>query len=249
MIGIVHTSSGLVKLRESGRVVRLVHNELKKIIAPGVTTLELEEVAEEIIAKEGGVPSFKGYRGFPHSICASINEEIVHGFPSNRKLNHGDVLTIDVGVFKEGYHGDAAFMELVGCPISVDDVSLVLASRICLNKAIEHLKEGVTLGSVGNIIESNAKFFGFDVVKNYCGHFIGKELHEIPQVLNFGRDEEGLVLKSGMCLCIEPMLVSNDAANHRLEDGWTVVTDNGNKASHVEAQVIIHKDHCEVIAG
>ncbi len=249
MTVIIHTSSELDKLREAGRIVGLVHKELKALIMPGVTTKELERVAIEIIAKEEGVPAFKGYKGYPHSICTSVNNEIVHGFPSNRELKCGDVLSVDVGVLKENYYGDAAFTVIVDRPLKLNDLSLVLTTRMCLNRVISHIKEGVTVGSIGNLIESTAQEHGFEVVKNYIGHGIGRELHMTPAVYNYGKDSKGIVLKSSMVICCEPMLVSQGADNHTLEDGWTVVSSNGNNAAHVEAQIIVHKDYAEVIAG
>ena len=248
---IVHTSSDLDKLREAGRIVSLVHKELKKLIVPGITTKYLDEVATEIIAMEGGKPAFKGYKGYPACICASANEQIVHGIPSSRELKHGDVLSIDVGTVKDNYFGDACFTVVVGDYICKEDKLLVDTTYECLNRAVKHCKEGVATGMLSNIIERTAAAKGFDVVKNLGGHFIGKKLHDSgPIILNYGDPASGVKLPIGSCLCLEPILVFADASNHRLSDGWTVVTDNPTlKAAHVEQQLIIHKDYAEVIAG
>lgn len=244
---VVKTSSELNRLRESARIVALVHGELKKLIVPGVTTLELERVAKEIIRQEEGVPSFLGYKGYPHVICSSINEQIVHGFPNDRKLLSGDVLSIDVGVLKDGYHGDAAFTVGVGT-ITKPTKKLIRASYKALDHAVSAVKEGTTVGTIGKIIEAYAVSEGYSVVKNYVGHGIGRDLHEEPAIFNFGRDVDGTMLKTGMCICIEPMLCSGSANNHRLLDDWTVVTDDNSLSVHVEHQIIVHKDHGEVIS-
>jgi len=243
---VTHTSSDLYKLRESGRIVALVHKELQKLVAPGISTLELDSVAEKIILAEGGVPAFKGYRGFPFCTCCSTNEVIVHGFPNVRKLEDGDILSVDVGVLKDGFYGDAAFTVGVGS-IDENKQDLIDVSQMALNGAILEAKEGVTTGTIGRVIESYATEYGYSVVKNYIGHGIGRDLHMEPAIHNFGRDIEGIKLKAGMCICIEPMLVDGPADNHRLSDGWTVVTDSGRLSCHVEHQVIIHKDHAEII--
>ena len=243
---VTHTSSDLDKLRESGRIVALVHRELAELVVPGISTLELDSIAEKIILSEGGLPAFKGYRGFPFCTCCSTNEVIVHGFPTSKELVEGDLLSIDVGVYKNGFYGDAAFSTGVGT-ISVEKQELLDVSRMALNGAILEIKEGVTVGTIGRVIEAYALEYGFSVVKNYIGHGIGRDLHMDPPIFNFGRDIEGIKLKAGMCICIEPMLVDGPSDNHRLNDGWTVVTNSGKISCHVEHQVIIHKDCAEII--
>jgi len=247
MLGVVHTSSDLDLLRISAGVVGKVHREVKKLIKPGVQTIELEEVAKEIIFSNNCTPSFKGYRGYPYATCISINKAIVHGFPSEYILREGDVVSFDVGAYN-GLHGDAAFTVIVGEANNKNDTLLVETTERCLMEAIDIAKEGTTVGALGNIIETIANTYGFDVVKNYVGHGIGKELHEFPQIQNYGKVEEGLVLKAGMCICIEPMLVFGSAKNVTLDNGWEVVTCNGNNSSHFEHQIIIHKDHAEIIS-
>jgi len=243
---IIHTKSDLDKLRESGRIIALIHKELTKLVIPGITTLELDNVAEKIIKSEGGLPAFKGYKGFPSTICTSINEAIVHGIPSNRKLKEGDILSIDVGVLKDGLFGDAAITLGVG-KIRKKGQELIDTSKNVLNAVIEVIKEGVTTGTIGKIIEEYSQIRGYTVVKNYTGHGIGKQLHMSPHIYNFGRDIDGVKLKAGACICVEPMLCIGSSNNHRLKDGWTVVTDDNSLSAHVEHQIIVHKDYAEVI--
>jgi methionyl aminopeptidase len=243
---VIHTSSELEKLRESGRIVALVHQELKKLIKEGITTLELDTVAKELIVACGGVPAFLGYRGFPFTICASVNEVIIHGFPNDRKLKDGDVVSIDVGVIKNGFYGDAAFTMQVG-EGTPEVQRLIEKSYDTLNEAVSVIKEGTTTGMVGRVIEEYAAFYGYSVVKNYIGHGIGRQLHMSPEIYNYGRDCEGIKLKAGMCICVEPMLCIGEADNFRLSDGWGVVTKDGSLNAHVEYQIIVHKDFAEVI--
>ena len=243
---IVHTSTALDKLRESARIVAVVHRELKRRIVTGVTTVELEEVTKEIIKQAGGKPAFLGYRGYPYAICTSLNNVIVHGFPDDRELEEGDIIGVDVGVVKDGYYGDAGFTVGVG-NISDEAKGLIETAWECLNDAILAVSEGTTTGTIGNIINQHASNKGYSVVKNYIGHGIGREMHEEPAIPNYGREADGIRLKAGMCICIEPMLCVGRSENHRLTDGWTVVTDDGSLAAHVEHQVIVHKNYGEII--
>ncbi len=244
---VVKTSSELELLRESARIVAMVHREVKSRIVPGVTTIELEEVTKEIIKQEGGVPAFLRYRGYPYAICTSLNNVVVHGFPDNRKLVEGDIIGVDVGVLKNGYYGDAGFTVGVG---KIDDKAhkLIECAWRALEASVLRVKEGVTIGTLGRVIEECAKEDGYSVVRNYVGHGIGKDLHEKPVIPNYGRDLEGIRLKTGMCICIEPMICAGKADNHRLADGWTVVTTDGSLAVHVEHQIIVHKDYGEIIS-
>lgn len=243
---VIHTNSELDKLRESGRIVALVHEKLKESIRPGISTLDINNIAEKIIMSENGLPAFKGYRGYPFATCCSVNATIVHGFPSKYILKDGDILSIDVGVLKEGFYGDAAFTIGIGT-ISTNAKRLIDTSKNALNTAISNIKEGVTTGTIGRIIEEYSQSRGFFVVKNYIGHGIGRQLHMEPAVYNYGRDIDGIKLKAGMCICIEPMLCVDSAENYKLKDGWTVVTKNGKLSAHDEHQIIVHKNNAEII--
>ena len=243
---IIKTSEEISKVRESSRIVAEVHSELKKIIQPGITTLQLEKLSEEIIKDNGGVPSFKGYRNYPHSICASLNNEIVHGFPNDKILGGDDLLSVDVGVLKGGYHGDAAFTVPVGEP-NIIQLHLIEAAKKCLNNWIGIAREGISTGEIGAVIERTAKEMGVDVVKNYIGHGIGRELHEYPPIYSYGNMSEGVKLKAGMTICIEPMVVAGCADNEVLEDGWTVVTKDRSLSAHAEHTILITTDQPEIL--
>lgn len=246
---IINTINEQIKLRENGRIVGVVHKELKKLIRPGITTLFLDKIAEEIIRSEGATPVFKGYKGYDFSTCISVNEEVVHGRPNaQRVLQDGDIVSVDVGTNKLGYCGDACFTIGVGV-ISRKAESLLKATKGALNAAISVVKEGVTTGMIGSIIEAYAANKGFSVIKEYGGHSIGRELHMDPFVPNYGRPIEGQKLKAGCCICIEPILCLGSPVNHRLKDGWTVVTDDKSLSAHEEHQIIVHKDYAEIITS
>jgi methionyl aminopeptidase len=248
VIPIVKTYSEQIKLRNSSKIVAEIHNKLKEMVVPGMVLKELEAVAIDIIKQHKATASFLGYRGYQYSICTSINEEIVHGFPTERIIQEGDVVSIDVGVYKDDYHGDAAFTKIAGTPKNIEDILLVRTTKHCLYKAICNIKEGTAVGDIGTIIEDTAKLEGFDVVKNYVGHGIGRSLHETPQIINYTPTHRGLLLKAGMVICIEPMLTIGSSKNHVKNDNWTVITDTKNNAAHFEHQIIIHKDKAEIIS-
>lgn len=233
-------------IRESSRIVALVHKELKSIIKPGISLLELNDKAEEIILSEGGIPTFKGYEGFPSSICASINDIMVHGIPTDKTLKEGDIISIDVGVKKEGWNGDAAFT--IGVGKTSDKAKLLMeTTKIALEESIKFAKPGITLGELGKFIESIATNNGFSVAKEYVGHGIGKEMHEDPLVPNYGF-EGGEVLKEGMTICIEPMIIDgkDDLFIDPL-DGWTVRTKHGGLTAHDEHTIVIRKNGGEIL--
>ena len=244
---LVHSKSELEHLREAGRIVAKVHTTLKEIIKEGITTLDLNNIANDIIKQEHAEPAFLGYKGFPYSICTSVNEVIVHGFPSSYVLKNGDLISVDVGCKKNGFYGDAAFSVIVGNQGNEEISRLLRTTKNALELAVNAIKEGVSTGTIGRLIEEYSRSCGFYEVRNYVGHGIGRELHMAPQIYNYGRDIDGVRLKAGMCICVEPMLCVGSAANHRLTDGWTVVTNNGKISCHFEHQIIIHKNHAEVI--
>jgi methionyl aminopeptidase len=243
----IHTASDLNKLRENGRIIALIHRELKNFIQPGITTMDIEKMAEELIYSEGAIPGFRGYKGYKFCTCISIDDEIVHGLPdNNRVLKDGALVSVDVGTYKENFFGDAAFTVGVG-KISREKNDLIEATENALNAAISVVRDGVTTGTIGRVIEEYSSNLGYSVVKNYVGHAIGKNLHENPSIYNYGRDIDGPKLKAGCCICIEPMLCIGSSDNHRLSDGWTVVTNDNSLSAHAEHQIIIHKDYAETI--
>jgi methionyl aminopeptidase len=232
-------------MRRANVIVAEVLQELKKRVAAGVTTLELDTVAEEMTLKKNAVPAFKGYnvggRVYPLSLCASINEEIVHGIPSNRALREGDIIGLDYGVIYEGFYGDSAITVGVG-KVSEEAQRLMDVTEQSLYTGIEQLHEGKRLGDLGAAVQRVAESAGFSVVRAFVGHGIGKKLHEEPPVPNYGEPERGLRLREGMVLAIEPMVNVGGYEVEIQEDGWTAVTKDGSLAAHFEHSVAITKD-------
>ncbi len=235
---ILKTPREIEIMKEAGRIVYEVHQELAKAVAPGVTTGELDALAESLIRKAGGVPTFKGYNGFPASICASVNEEVVHGIPGNRKLKEGDVIAIDLGVTYKGYVGDSAYTHPVG-KVAPEALRLLDVTRVSLEKAIEQCYAGKRLGDVGYAVQAYVEANGFGVVRDYVGHGVGAKMHEDPQIPNFGVPGTGAVLRPGMVLAIEPMVNMGTWEVKTLADKWTVVTADTKFSAHFEHTVAI----------
>lgn len=233
-------------MRESGRIVGLTLRTLKEKVKPGMTTASLDEIAEEIIRSNGGVPAFLGYRGFPASLCASVNEEVVHGIPSSRKLKNGDLISFDVGVKKNGYFGDAAITVTVG-EVKPEVNDFIKATRESLMAGIKKAVPGNRLGDVSHAVEEYAVKKGYGVVRDFVGHGIGREMHEEPQVPNYGKAGLGPALRPGMAIAIEPMLNMGTWEVKTLKDGWTVVTKDGKLSAHFEHVVAITEDGNEIL--
>ena len=232
-------------MRRANVIVAEVLQELKRRVGPGVTTLDLDAVAEEMTLKRNAIPAFKGYnvagRVYPRCLCASINNEIVHGIPSNRALREGDIVGLDYGVVYEGFYGDSALTVGVG-KVSEEAQRLMDVTEQSLYTGIEQLHEGKRLGDLGAAVQRVAEGAGFSVVRAFVGHGIGKKLHEEPPVPNYGEPERGLRLKEGMVLAIEPMVNVGGYEVEIKEDGWTAVTKDGSLAAHFEHSVAITKD-------
>ncbi len=238
---ILKSPADVHKMGESGAIVAEVLAGLREKVKPGVTTLELDAYAEAVTRKRGARPAFKGYGGFPFALCASVNSEVVHGFPSDRPLEEGDIISLDYGVYHNGYYGDSAITVAVG-QVSATALRLLEVTRESLYKGIERAREGNRLGDISCAVQSHAEKAGFSVVRDYVGHGIGKDLHEDPPVPNFGVCGRGVTLKSGMVLAIEPM-INEGAYRVRVQpDGWTVVTDDGSLSAHFEHTVAITDD-------
>lgn len=233
-------------MRQAGKIVAEALEIMAGAIRPGLKTIELDRLAERHIRRQGGLPAFKGYRGFPASICASINEEVVHGIPGLRRLQEGDIISIDVGVKYKGYFGDAAATFPVGS-ISEEAKSLIEATREALEAGIRQTREGNFLSDISHAVQSCAENRGFSVVRNYVGHGIGSEMHEEPQVPNFGPPGRGPRLSSGMTLAIEPMVNTGTWQVETLADEWTVVTRDGRLSAHFEHTVAIVGGYPEVL--
>jgi methionyl aminopeptidase len=231
----------LAVMRRAGAIVADTISRLHDALQPGVTTAQLDRIAEEAITAEGAVPSFKGYRGYPASICTSVNEEIVHGIPGPRQLHEGDIISIDVGAFLEGFHADSAWTFPVG---AVGEIAqrLLKVTEEALGAAIEQCKPGNRLGDVGYAVEQLADGAGFGIVREYAGHGVGRALHEEPWVPNYGPPGRREVLTPGMTVAIEPMINAGGDATKSLSDGWTVVTADGALSAHFEHTVAITED-------
>lgn len=229
------------KLRESNLVVAHILERLRRKVKPGVTTLQLDRYAAEMARKKGVKAAFKGYNGYPFSLCASVNEEVVHGMPSTRILEEGDIVSLDFGVLHQGYYGDAAITVPVG-RISHEAARLLEATKRSLYDAVSQAKKGNRLGDISDAVQKRVEAAGFSVVRDYVGHGIGKALHEEPQVPNFGVSGKGIELKTGMVLAIEPMVNAGTHEVRLLDDGWTVVTLDNKYSAHYEHSVAITED-------
>jgi methionyl aminopeptidase len=233
-------------MKRAGVVLIDTLNRLEDAIRPGITTGQLDAIAENAITAAGATPSFKGYRGFPASICTSTNDEIVHGIPGPRRMEEGDILSLDVGVFLDGWHADSAWTFPVG-DIDPRAAELLKVTEASLDGAIARCRPGLRLGDVGHAVEEVAVGAGFSVVREYAGHGIGKRLHEELWIPNYGPPGRREMLSAGMTLAIEPMVNLGGPETKMLADGWTVVTADGSPSAHFEHTVAITPDGCEVL--
>mgnify|MGYP004458214567 FL=1 len=233
-------------MREAGKMVSMTHQYLKNFIKPGVTTKELDRLAEEYIRKMGGVPTCKGYEGFPATLCTSVNDTVVHGIPDNYKLKDGDIITIDMVIGYKGYQGDAAWTYAVG-EISDDKKYLMEHTEKALYEGVKQVKPGNRIGDISNAVEEYANKHHLGVVKELCGHGIGREMHEDPEVPNYGTKGTGPKLREGMVICIEPMLNLGTADIYMLDDEWTIKTDDGKPTAHYEHTILVTKDGYEIL--
>lgn len=238
----------LRELKDSGRILAKVMRELAKSVKPGVTTLELDKLAEKLVRAEEALPAFKGYRGFPATLCTSINEEIVHGIPSERRLAEGDIIGIDLGVNYRGYFSDAAITLAIG-RVAPEINKLVDVARLALAEGIKEAREGNHLFDISARIQRCVEDNGFSVVRQFVGHGIGRSLHEDPEVPNFGRPHEGALLKKGMVLAIEPMVNMGGWESEILGNGWTAVTADRLPSAHFEHTVAITEKGPEILTA
>lgn len=243
---ICKSESELRYMREAGRIVAETHRIMAEAVKPGVTTQELDQLAEAYIRSQGAEPSFKGYNGFPASICASVNDELVHGFPGPRKLNEGDIISIDIGAQYKGYHGDSAWTYPVG-NVSDEVKRLLEVTEQSLYAGLDLIRPDVRLFTISHAVQQVAEAAGFSIVREFVGHGIGKDLHEEPQIPNYGIPDRGPRLKPGMVLCIEPMVNIGERYVRTLEDNWTVVTEDGSWCAHFEHTVAVTEDGFEIL--
>lgn len=233
-------------MRIAGTIVGDTHKYLKKYIKPGVTTAYLDKLAYDYIISRNATPSFKGYEGYPGSICTSINEEVVHGIPSNTKLREGDIISIDIGACYKGYHGDSAWTYPVG-KISKEKEELLKHTEESLFAGLSVIKEGTRIGDIGYAVSSVADKYNLGVVKELVGHGVGSRLHESPDVPNYGKPNSGPILKAGMVIAVEPMLNLGTADIFLLDDNWTVITADDKPSAHFEHTVLVTKDGYEIL--
>ncbi len=235
-------------MRRAGRVVAEMHAACREAVRPGVTTLEIDRRARAVLERRGATSNFLGYHGFPAVICASVNDEVVHGIPGDRVLVDGDIISIDCGAVIEGWHGDAAFTMTVGDADPADE-ALIDAGRRSLEAAIEVMVPGGSIGDIGHAVESTVTPEGYAVLRDYTGHGIGRNMHEAPDVPNHGRPGRGKALRAGMVLAVEPMVVAGDPEVAELPDGWTVVTLDGSRSVHWEHTIAITDDGPTVLTS
>jgi methionyl aminopeptidase len=235
------------KARASNRIVAEVLSKLRDKVKPGVTTRELDRFAEELAEKKGAKPAFKGYRGYPYSLCTSVNTEVVHGMPSARVLVEGDIIGLDFGVLYKGFYGDATITLPVGkvAPIAL---KLLDVTEQSLYAGIAEAKDGNRLGDISAAIQLTVEAAGFSIVRDFVGHGIGKSLHEEPQIPNFGKKGRGIELKSGMIFAIEPMVNQGDYKVRVLADGWTVITEDGKLSAHFEHSIAITDNGPDILS-
>lgn len=229
------------KMSEACRIVAEVLDNIRKSVAPGITTKEIDRIAETYIVARGAKPAFKGYRNYPATVCASVNEQVVHGIPSPKKLKNGDIVSIDIGAFYKGFYGDAAITLPVG-EINSTAAKLVTVTEQALQSGLEKAVIGNRLSDVSSAIQGHAESAGFSVVRNFVGHGIGRELHEDPQIPNYGKPGNGPQLREGMTLAIEPMVNAGGWEVNILDDGWTAVTRDGSLSAHFEHTIAVTKN-------
>ncbi len=240
------TASQIEKMRVAGRLTRQALELAGSLISPGVTTGEIDRAVHDFIVKNGGIPSFLGYAGYPASCCLSVNEEVIHGIPGKRVLREGDIVSVDVGAIVDGWHGDNAATFPVG-KVAPEAEKLMQVTRECLEIAISMAAPGVRLGDIGHAIQRHAEEHGYGVVRQFIGHGIGSEMHQGPDVPNYGKQGRGIRLEKGMTIAIEPMINLVGHEVRTLSDGWTVVTKSGSVSAHFENTIAVTDDGAEIL--
>lgn len=241
------TEEEIELMRQSNQLVSMTHARLAQSIEPGISTAALDKIADEFIRDHGAVPGFLNYAGFPKSVCISVNDVVVHGIPGDYILQEGDVVSIDIGAYKNGFHGDSCYTFEVG---EVDETvrKLLKITREALYKAIEVVKEGNRVGDIGYAVQSHSEQAGYGVVRELVGHGIGKDLHESPEIPNFGRRGTGPKLQTGMCIAVEPMITLGKRFITQEDDGWTIRTRDNKPAAHFEHTMAVRKDKADILS-
>jgi methionyl aminopeptidase len=233
-------------IKESAQVLGKAHAEVAQWIKPGITTKKLDAIAEDYIRSQGGIPSFKGFNNFPASLCMSVNEVVVHGIPGNYELKDGDIVSIDCGVKLNGFHSDSAYTYPVG-EVSKEVMNLLTATKKSLYKGIEQAVDGLRVGDIGFAVQHYCEERGYTVVRELVGHGVGRELHEAPEIPNYGKRGKGLRLKEGMVLAIEPMINLGTKSVMQEKDGWTIRTSDRKYSAHFEHTVVVRKGKAEIL--
>jgi methionyl aminopeptidase len=235
-------------MREAGRILASVHEELEKALKPGMSTLDIDRLGEEMIRSYGCIPSFKNYNGYPASICVSVNDEVVHGIPNKKHiLREGDIVSLDAGVIYHGYHSDAARTHAIG-EISPEAAQLIRVTRESFFEGIKYAKAGNHLNDISSAVQAYAEKFGYGVVRDLVGHGIGSHLHEDPEVPNFAQKKKGILLRPGMTLAVEPMINMGKPDVVWMDDDWTVVTEDGSLSAHYENTILITEGEPELLS-
>ncbi|MEG0369008.1 MAG: type I methionyl aminopeptidase [Hungatella sp.] len=235
-------------MREAGRILAITHEELEKALKPGISTMDIDRLGEEIIRSYGCIPSFKNYNGYPASICVSVNDEVVHGIPSKKRILHeGDLVSLDAGVIYEGFHSDAARTHGIG-QISPETQKLIKVTKQSFFEGIKQAKVGNHLNDISSAIQAYAESFGYGVVRDLVGHGIGEHLHEDPEIPNFAQRRKGIRLQAGMTLAIEPMINAGRLDVVWMDDNWTVVTEDGSLSAHYENTILIREEGPEILS-
>ncbi len=245
---LIKTKEEIQIMAEGGKILSTVLGQIEKMAKLGITTMQLDRAAEALILKHRGKPAFKGYENFPYSLCTSVNNVIVHGFPSNYRLKEGDIVGLDLGVFYKGYNTDMAVSVAVG-NVSFEAKRLLAVTKKALKLGIKKARAGVTTGDLGNTIQRYVEDQGYGVVRELCGHGIGRNLHEDPQIPNYGQRHKGMELKEGMVICIEPMVTMGNYQLKKSSDGYGFATKDGSLAAHFEHTVAITKDGCRILTA
>ena len=242
------TEEEIELVRKSSLLVAKTHAEIAGLIKPGITTLALDKIAEEFIRDNGGVPAFKGYGGFPNTLCMSPNEQVVHGIPNDRFLENSEILSVDCGVVMNGYYGDSAFTYEVG-EVDAETKQLLKVTKESLYKGIEQAVAGNRIGDIGYAVQQHAESFGYGVVRELVGHGVGQNLHESPEVPNYGRKGKGILLKEGLVIAIEPMINMGTKRIMQHNDGWTITTIDNKPSAHFEHTIVVRKGKAEILSS
>ena len=244
----IKTEKEIKIMREGGRILAEIMAELETKVEPGITTKYLDKVATDLVLRYGAKPSFKNYQGFPDTLCTSVNEELVHCIPSNRKLQQGDIISLDLGILFKGFHSDMAVTVPVG-KVSPDALRIIRVTKKALKRGIKKVRPGKTFGDIGNTIQRYIEDQGFNVVRDLCGHGIGKEVHEEPQVQNYGKRRTGLEIKQGMCFCIEPMVTTGDWHLKKARDNYGFQTRDNSLCAHFEHTLAVTQTGCKILTS